>query len=545
MTGLVSPDIRPDHWIYVGWLLVVYGTISLALALIGTHDDLTNPVRIFFRRISNALRQGTGYPGWSMAGALSGLAMLGTAAMGLYWDVAWHIDLGRDRELFTPSHVMILIGLGGLIFAAFITAVFATNDEADVGMRIGSARIPWSAVSLGALGIGGLAAFPFDVLWHEAYGIDITLWSPSHLMLVGGGGLATVSLWLMMAEARRHAEPTWIGKGIEGFIVGTVLVGVSAFQGEFDFGVPQFQVLYWPLLVVIAAGLTLVTARIGLGRGGALAAVAGFLVVRGIIAVLVGVSLNHTVPRFPLYLGAALAVEAVALWLGTDNRVRFAIAAGLGIATFGLGAELVWADASGWFTPTGASLFTKVAVLAPLAAIAAALLGAGLSRAFGGERVPGWMLGAAGAVLVAVLAFPLPRNVGDVEAVIRLRPADSGLAADAAGDGGVKQATVEIDLQPPDAARGAVAFGVTSWQGGGRLSAALEETAPGRYVASRPLPIGGDWKTTVGLFRGDQVMAAPVYLPADESIGASEIPAVAERRTRFVRNTTLLLREVS
>jgi len=38
-------------------------------------------------------------------------------------------------------------------------------------------------------------------------------------------------------------------------------------------------------------------------------------------------------------------------------------------------------------------------------------------------------------------------------------------------------------------------------------------------------------------------MAAPVYLPADPEIGAPEIPALAERTTPFVRNTTLLLRE--
>ena len=47
----------------------------------------------------------------------------------------------------------------------------------------------------------------------------------------------------------------------------------------------------------------------------------------------------------------------------------------------------------------------------------------------------------------------------------------------------------------------------------------------------------------VGLQRSDQVMAAPIYLPADPEYGDPEIPAVAERRTTFVRNTTLLLRE--
>ena len=40
--------------------------------------------------------------------------MLLIAVIGFYWDVAWHIDFGRDtKNLFTPPHVMILVGLWG------------------------------------------------------------------------------------------------------------------------------------------------------------------------------------------------------------------------------------------------------------------------------------------------------------------------------------------------------------------------------------------------------------------------------------------------
>jgi hypothetical protein len=547
LPGIVSPDIQPDHWIYVFFLIAVYLVVSFALWMFGFaqmgNDGLTNPVRIFFRGISNALARGTGYPGWAMAGVLSALVMLGTAAMGLYWDVAWHIDLGRDRQLMTPSHTMIVVGLGGLIWAALIAIVFATNDEADVGFRVGGLRVPWSAVSLAALGMGGLVAFPFDAMWHDAYGIDITLWSPSHLMLIAGGSLATISIWLMIAEARRGSRPTALGTFIHATVAGATLVGMATFQGEFDFGVPQFQLLYWPLLVVIAGAFALVFARIALGPGGALYAMLAYVVLRTIIALLVGVALNHTVPRFPLYLVAALAVEGVALWVGTERRTRFAVAAGLAVATVGLAAEVAWAALSGWFVPAGGGLWATATVLVPVAAVAAALLGAGLSRAFSGEPVPGWLLGLAGVALVVAMAVPLPRNVGEVDAVIRLRPATEG---DLVGREipGVEQAFVEVDLHPADAARGAVAFGVASWQGGGRFLAGLEEVGPGSYVSDRPMPVSGDWKTTVGLFRGSEVMAAPVYLPADPEIGAPEVPALPERQTSFVRNTTILLREV-
>ncbi|MGQ0743858.1 MAG: hypothetical protein ACT4OS_05905 [Acidimicrobiales bacterium] len=544
--GQVSTSITADQWLYAAAPFVLFGLVSLVLALIGSHGDETSPWRKPIRRISDALHRGTGYPGWAMAGVLSGLVMLGAGAIGLYWDVAWHINLGRDITLMTPSHTMIVLALGGLMFAALVTVVFATVEDAAVGFRWSGLVIPWSALSLASLGFGGVVAFPLDALWHEAYGIDVTLWSPTHLMLVGGGALGTIAVWLMMAEARRDAAPTWLGKVIQVTVAGAVLVGLSTVQGEFDYGVPQFQLLFWPLLVSVAAAFSLVSARMVLGRGGALATVAAFLILRGLFALIVGVALNHTVPRFPLYLVAALAVEAVALVVGTRRVLAFAVVSGFATATVGLAAEAVWTGASGWFE-FPLALLPKVAVLAPVAAVAAAVLGASLARGYGGPRIPVPALAAAGVALLAVMAVPLPRNVGDVGTVIRLSPASVGSLATGQADPGSaegpKWANVEVSLTPADAAQGAVAFGLVSWQGGGRISADLVEVSPGNYRSSEPVPVSGAWKTMVGLFRGDQVMAAPVFLPADPAIGAEEIPALAERQTRFVRNTTLFLRE--
>ncbi len=525
----VSANIVADQWLYVVFLLVVYAVVSLVLLVVGDPGEETNKFRMAVHRVSSALETGTGYPGWAMAGVLSGLVMLGMAALGLYWDVAWHIDLGRDVQLFTPSHTMIVIGLGGLTFAAAVTVVFATVARADVGFRLSGLHVPWSALSLASLGLGGLVAFPIDALWHEFYGIDVTLWSPSHLMLVGGGSLATISVWLMFAEARHQAQPKWLGKLIQITVAGALLVGMSAFQGEFDFGVPQFQLLYWPLLVVLAAGFALVTTRLALGGGGALATVAMFLFLRTIFSLVVSGALNHTFPRFPLYIVAALAVEASAAVLGTRRPLRFAVGAGLAVSTLGLAAEVLFADASGWFSTTSA-LLPKIALLAPVAAVAAAVLGAGLARSFTDKKVSRGAMAGAGVALLATLVYPQPRNVGPVDAVIRLQPV---------GD----RALVEVALTPPDAAERAAGFAVVAWQGGGRVSAELNKVGEGRYVSSKPLPITGSWKTMVGLFRGDQVMAAPVYLPADPAFGAPAIPALAERQTSFVRNTKLFLRE--
>ena len=536
-----------DQWLYVAAPLFAYGIVVLGLAAWGWGGDPDqergNFVATFFRSISFTLHKMTGLPGWCMAGGLTGLVSAGIAAFGLYWDVAWHIDNGRDKELFTPSHTLILIGLNGLVFAAGIAILFATLDRTGSGGGVRGLRIPWSALVLGALGLGASAAFPLDDLWHKTYGVDVTLWSPTHLQLISGGGLSPLALWLMIREGRREAgaAPNLLGRGIEVLSFGAILTGLSVYQGEFDFGVPQFQVMYQPLLISIAAGLALVAARAALGAGGALLATLAFLVLRVVVVLLVSGALNHTVPRFPLYLAAAVGVEVVAWALGTEARVRFALVSGAVVATLGVGAELAWIQLSGWGSVALNGLPLAL-LLCVVAASAASLLGVALvqgavppgsgARAGAGPepRVQPLLLVVAGLALVGVLAVPLDRNVGDVQAVIGLDRLDG-------------EATVTVQLEPAPAAEDATLFGILAWQGGGRVEAELDRVGPGRYVSSRPIPVGGDWKSMVALQRGDEVMAAPIYLPADPEIGATAVPALPERRVAFSLNTDILLRE--
>jgi hypothetical protein len=70
----------------------------------------------------------------------------------------------------------------------------------------------------------------------------------------------------------------------------------------------------------------------------------------------------------------------------------------------------------------------------------------------------------------------------------------------------------------------------------------MERTGPGRYVSDRSLPVTGRWKTLLRLHGGGEMMAAPVYLPADPDIGAREIPAI-DRHVRLSSEKRFLLRE--
>ena len=171
-----------------------------------------------------------------------------------------------------------------------------------------------------ACGAFSLIGFPLDDVWHRLFGQDVTLWGPTHLMLIGGAAMTLVGIAVLLVEGARAvgADRVADARGrvplaLTAPLCGGLLLGLSTFQAEFDFGVPQFRFVFQPMLIMLAAGVGLVTARVFAGRGAALGAVAFFLAVRGALALLVGPLLGETTPHMPLYVVEALIVEAVAL----------------------------------------------------------------------------------------------------------------------------------------------------------------------------------------------------------------------------------------
>jgi hypothetical protein len=445
--------------------------------------------------------------------------------VGFYNDVAWHIGRGRDKDLFTAPHSMIIVGLGMITVAAALGVFFATLQRVDTGVRVKGLQVPWSAIPLGLLGLCALGGFPLDDLWHATYGIDVTMWSPTHMLMICGASFSLIAAWLALAEAGVSFRDSRWSRVCTFVAAWFVLAGLSAPLGEFQFGVPQFQQVFHPILVLLAAAFAFVATRIALGRGWALAlATASFLpslAPRG----------DFVPNRGPaLWLTSALAVELVALALGTDRRLRFALLSAVGVSTIGLAGELAWNQ--GAAQPWHSSLLVPAALLGGLAALGAAVLGATYAGAITGEpgRISKLVLAAAAVAVLVAIALPLPRRAGSVLATLDIvRTGDT--------------ATVAVHLDPADAADGNRWFQTVAWQGGGLAIVAMHETGPGTYVADHAVPVGGKWKTVVRLATGDELMSVPVWFPADPEIGAAEIPAVS-RTVAFGSEQQYLLREV-
>lgn len=559
-----------DEWGYVGapLLLALAGVVALLVGSAASRAENgadvsgdrvldgngTGPGPGLVARLPVAVERLTGLPGWAGCVMMTGGIALVVALTGFLWDVAWHIDMGRDKQLFTPAHTMIVMGLGGIFLSGLVGIPFATATNAPVTLRVKSFRVPWTSLLLMAMGAGALMGFPLDDVWHKNYGVDVTLWGPTHVLMISGASLTTMALWLVCAEARispRDGRGQWL---VHWALAGAVLTGLSTGQGEFDFGVPQFQQLYHPVLLAIAAGCGLVAARLVLGRGGALA-VAGFFVgIRCIVALVVGGALNLSVPRFPLYLGSVLAIELVAVALGTTRRLRFALVSGIGIATVGLGGDWLWTHAWGRH-PWNGGLFPEAFLVGGLAAVGAAVLGVALGsvvlgtsdsvvmqdaavsntqsrswwrRSHAGLRNP--VIFAGCAAVVVTLLIPFPRRSAEVTASLTL---------DRRGD----EAAVRLQLDPVDAAFGARWFEVIGWQGGGLVRSPMRATGvPGEYASEGTVPVTGQWKSLVRLHRGNLALGVPIYMPEDTEIDAPLIPA-ADREVPVVRDVDLLLRE--
>jgi hypothetical protein len=476
-------------------------------------------------------------PGWAALPVLVTLASLAVAAFGFFWDVATHIDDGRDSGPFANvAHYPILAGLAGITLAGFLAAVLGADarDRAALPWAPGW-RIPLGGALL--LLCGGLAmvGFPLDDVWHRIFGQDVTLWGPTHVLMIGGASLAPIAAWLLLVEGRCATGRTGSGRPAllawEVQLAGATLTGLSTLQLEFDYGVPQFALDFHPILIALAASVGLVAARVRLGRGGALAAVAAYLLIITPMVLVVGPGFGHTFMHFPLYVAEALLVELAAL--SRRGPLGTGVIAGALIGTVGVAAEWAWTQVAmplAW----NAALLPQAPLLALVAALAGGVIGAHLGGAL---RAPGRPLGlprllpaAAVVVIIACLAIPMRTEPGP--------PVRASVTLD-----GDREALATVKFDPPQAAQGAKWLHVMSWQGGGSHLVQLRQVAPGTYRTSQPVPVDGDWKTMVRLHKDNHILALPIYLPGDAAIPANEVPARPHFARAFQVDHEILRRE--
>jgi hypothetical protein len=502
-------------------------------------------------RAADFAERASGLPGWAaLPSALSAVSLL-VALLGMYWDISLHIDAGRDAgPLANPAHYLILAGLFGVFTAGYLAICLPKERPGPAAVRIaGDWYAPVGGLLIAACGAFALVGFPLDDVWHRLFGQDVTLWGPTHLMLIGGAGMTLVGQAVLLVEGMRArdsgssaadrppAEPALIVRLRRVGLMGGLLIGLSTFQAEFDFGVPQFRLVLEPMLLAIAASVALVCARLWIGRGGALATAAFFIAIRGGISLMVGDAFGQTAPHLPLYLAEAACVELAGLALAR-RPLALGATAGLGIGTIGFAAEWGWSQVAMPY-PWTPDLLPEALIGASVAGVAGGVIGALLGSALVGSlpraAVARSVLAVAVLAIAGVLADGLRTTAPrDIRAQVALHDLRSGPE---------RQVGAEIRIDPPQAAENAAWLNVTAWQGGGLIVDRLVAGGDGTYRTTRPIPVHGDWKASIRLQRGREVLGLPVYMPEDTAIPAPGVPARGSFTRPFVDDHELLQRE--
>ncbi|OKH78840.1 hypothetical protein EB73_37080 [Mycobacterium sp. SWH-M3] len=475
------------------------------------------------------------------------------ALFGFIWDVSLHIGKGRDAgPLANPAHYFILIGLFLLFIAGSMAIVLPYEKPGPAAIRITRTwYAPVGGVLMALCGLYALIGFPLDDIWHRIFGQDVTLWGPTHLMLIGGAGLSLIAVLLLEHEGRVAMGPdvpedSKFNKFLYYLSFGGLFIGLSVFQIEYDFGVEQFRLVLQPMMIAGAAALAAVAARLVLGPGAALIA-AGFAVaLRGAVAFVVGPVLGAPTSWFALYLGPALVVELLALTPLVKRPIVFGAVAGLGVATAGLWLESLWIGAVYRF-PWPTAMWPEALGMAVPVAVAMGVCGALLALVLTGRPLPRPAVGIS-VVVVTVLVIG-----GAVATGLRTEVPESASATvtltDIPNDTGQRLASADVQITPANLISADPEWvSILAWQGGlandrGLVVDRLEKVGPGRYRSTQPIPVSGSWKTVLRVQDGTTMAGVPLFLPADAGIGAPETPALESGTRPFVQEITLLQRE--
>jgi hypothetical protein len=247
--------------------------------------------------------------------------------LGAFWDVAWHVEVGRD-SFWSPPHLLLYLGVL-IILGASGAALAGAWRRGGSSASGGRPRLPAGA-TISMIGAGlALAAGPVDDLWHRLYGLDITILSPPHLLLAAGIAIATYGALVGYAGRANRAVAARLtslwpaghpgalpwARGETGLYVGAglLLAVLTGILGEYDFDVSRFPVSWHPVLLagLSAVALTL-AARAGGRVGAATLAATAFVFVR-LLAQLELILLSGQRPQIPLILFAAPLLDLV-LW---------------------------------------------------------------------------------------------------------------------------------------------------------------------------------------------------------------------------------------
>jgi hypothetical protein len=301
--------------------------------------------------------------------------------VGVLWDISWHRSIGRD-SFWTPAHLAIYLGgiVAGLSCGWLVlrTTFAGSPEERAAGVRFWGFRGPlgaWLCI-WGALAM--VISAPFDDWWHNAYGLDVEILSPPHVVLaMGMFGIGAGAMLMVVARQNRAAADDRVLRGLFPYAGGLVILMVATLFAEYIMTpnqqhAPTFFLVSAAIFPFLLTGI----ARGAASRWGATAAGGAYMGVtllmmwtlqlfpaQPMLAPILRDIDRMVPPSFPILLVApALVIDAAIRRMpaGVGGIRRLAGAAGAGVAAMLALAAVQWPFA-GFLLTEGARNFVFAA----------------------------------------------------------------------------------------------------------------------------------------------------------------------------------------
>ncbi|MGO4885745.1 MAG: hypothetical protein ACLP59_33730 [Bryobacteraceae bacterium] len=185
-------------------------------------------------------------------------AVLGvtSAMIGGQWDISWHRSIGRDT-FWTPAHMAIyLCGITAGLSCGYL--ILATTFGNFSQLRSTAVKMWGFEAPLGAFiaawgGVAMLTSAPFDNWWHSAYGLDVKILSPPHVLLILGNLAVNTGTLILILGMMNRARDEFRERlnGLFLYVGGVVLVGLMLMIMEFSWHALMHSGIYYRVVCMV------------------------------------------------------------------------------------------------------------------------------------------------------------------------------------------------------------------------------------------------------------------------------------------------------
>lgn len=408
-------------------------------------------------------------------GALGPLVVAGVAGLiagrGMELDVSSHLERSVADPVLSRPHVMLIAGLWLYVLAGLLSVRVITRKPMAslVPVRAHLAEVR-AALPVILFPLGALIGFPVDQGWHSLFGLDLSIWTPSHLLMLAGG----VGVWPALAVALDRSIELWPSRlaWLTRMFLG--LATLKAFEVvvlDAGIGTALEPALTYPVVLTIAGCMTFSYAARALGHGGPLTVALISVAYSAIAPVATLSSVNR-----PLLIGFALGLEVALLaarWLpelGVVGRAILATVCGLALES----RHTAWIARPDLETDWLVRNALPIALAGLGGVMAGDYLAGAARRTLRSRGKAGWWRGLGLCCVVAALAlcYPRPTSLKGESITVTWR-----------GDRKAAVSAPRADLDASDR------FGILAFRGNRAIQILPLTSANGGYLTDEPLDL--------------------------------------------------------